>query len=65
VAVVDCTYWGIQGKKPLPVPTLIAQFFMTEPALSDGSIYGELIGTVTPNTSNGQSLVHKIVQLAR
>ena len=65
VAVVDCTYWGIQGKKPLPVPTLVAQFFMTEPALSDGSIYGELIGTVTPNMSNGQSLVHKIVQLAR
>ena len=32
VGIVDCSYWGITGKKNLPPTTLYAQFFMTEPA---------------------------------
>ena len=68
VGVVDCTYWGIKGSStPLPSPTLVAQFFMTEPATTGtstgGRIYGELIGVVQAGTSN--NIFHRIVQLVR
>ena len=74
VAVVDCSYWGIQGHKSLPPTTLLAQFFMTEPASGDGSIYGEYIGcfSASPNTSAGcpagsglPNPLHTLVQLIR
>jgi len=74
VAVVDCSYWGIEGHKSLPPTTLLAQFFMTEPASGDGSIYGEYIGcfSASPNTSadcragSGQpNPLHTLVQLIR
>ena len=33
VAIVDCDYWSINGgSNELPVTTLMAKFFMTEPA---------------------------------
>ncbi len=63
VAVVDCSYWGITGKKQLPQTTLVSQFFMTESALSDGSIYGELVGVSSANTPGGP-IIHN-VQLVR
>jgi hypothetical protein len=65
VAVVDCQYWGIQGQKALPATTLIAQFFMTEPAMTAGPgvagggtpsgggiIVAEFVGTSTSGNSN-------------
>jgi hypothetical protein len=65
VAVVDCQYWGIQGQKALPATTLIAQFFMTEPAVTAGPtwvaagspsgggvILSEYIGSSTTGNSN-------------
>jgi Flp pilus assembly protein TadG len=68
VAVVDCNYWNIRGtSQPLPPSYLLAQFFMTEPALSDGSIYAELVGTVQAvqaGTAAGNG-PHPIVQLVR
>lgn len=70
VALVDCNYWGITGaSKPLPIVTLMAEFFMTEPAETsstpslDGRIYGELVRTYTVN-SPGSGLYH-IVQLVK
>lgn len=70
VALVDCNYWGITGaSQPLPIVTLMAEFFMTEPAETsstpslDGRIYGELVRTYTVN-SEGSGLYH-IVQLVR
>lgn len=70
VAVVDCNYWGVTGaSQPLPVTTLAAEFFMTEPAETsqtpslDGRIYAELIRTYTIN-SEGSGLYH-IVQLVK
>jgi hypothetical protein len=70
VALVDCEYWGITGaSQPLPVFTLMAEFFMTEPAETsqtpslDGRLYGELVRTYTVN-SEGSGLYH-IVQLVR
>jgi Flp pilus assembly protein TadG len=67
VAVVDCTYWGIKGSStPLPTTTLVAQFFMTEPATTGtstgGRIYGELIGVAQ---AGANSIFHRIVQLVR
>ena len=75
VAVVDCQYWGITGRKPLPPSYLIAQFFMTEPAMKAGSviggtpsgggvIIGEYIGSIPAGDPN-QTVIHKIVQLVR
>jgi hypothetical protein len=69
VAVVDCTYWGITGKKALPRNTLYAKFFMTEPATNEGPpstqgrIYGEYIGSFVANTVG--SALHQLVQLVR
>lgn len=70
VAMVDCNYWGITGaSSPLPITTLVAQFFMTEPAVTNstpslnGRIYGELVRTYTVN-SQGSGLYH-IVQLVK
>jgi Flp pilus assembly protein TadG len=62
VAVVDCSYWGITGNKPLPTTTLIAQFFMTEPAgqgtttpSSNGMIRAEYVGCFTNNPASDPS----------
>src|SRR5262249_7840052 len=62
VGVVDCTYWGITGNKPLPTSTLIAQFFMTEPAgtgtstaSSNGMIRAEYVGCFTNNPTSDPS----------
>lgn len=70
VAIVDCDYWGITGgSTDLPITTLMAEFFMTEPAVTsetpslDGRIYGELVRTYTVN-SEGSGLYH-IVQLVQ
>lgn len=70
VAIVDCDYWGIRGgSTDLPITTLMAEFFMTEPAVTsetpslDGRIYGELVRTYTVN-SPGSDLYH-IVQLVK
>jgi Flp pilus assembly protein TadG len=65
VAVVDCQYWGISGEKALPATTLVAQFFMTEPAMSAGPgvagggtpsgggiIVGEYMGSSPVDNSN-------------
>jgi Flp pilus assembly protein TadG len=71
VGVVDCSYWGITGKKTLPPTTLYAQFFMTEPALGDGSIYAEFVGAFgvasnSPTTANQPAnAIHQVVQLVR
>jgi Flp pilus assembly protein TadG len=79
VAVVDCTYWGITGHStPIPSTSLYAQFFMTEPALNDGSIFAEYIGcySTSPinsndtgcNGSNNTGIpngLHTLVQLVR
>ena len=71
VGVVDCSYWGITGKKTLPPTTLYAQFFMTEPALADGSIYAEFVGAFgvasnSPTTANQPgNAIHQVVQLVR
>jgi hypothetical protein len=77
VAIVDCNYYGITGHStPIPPTNLYAQFFMTEPALDDGSIYAEYIGcfsnplapsvgctgTNNPTIKNG---INPIVQLVR
>ncbi len=76
VAIVDCNYWSINGaSNTLPVITLVAEFFMTEPATSTtnprepvlpsdaGRIYAELVTTYQLNDPNGA--VYQIVQLAR
>lgn len=64
VAVVDCDYWSINGaSNNLPVFTLMAEFFITEPATSGGSIYGELIKTYQVN-GQGSNLYH-LVQLVK
>ena len=63
VAIVDCSYWGMQGRSTLPVTTLTAKFFMTEPAQTDGSIFAELVSTNTVNSDGGP--VHQIVQLVK
>jgi hypothetical protein len=66
VAVVDCNYWSINGtSQPLPPSYLLAQFFMTEPALSDGSVYAEFVGTTPAGPGNNNSIQHRIVQLVR
>ena len=70
VAVVDCSYWGITGKKTLPQTTLYAQFFMTEPADSSGNIYGEYVTTYGIGTNSASpnapgNAIHQIVQLVR
>jgi Flp pilus assembly protein TadG len=58
VAIVDCTYWGITGHStPIPAATLIAQFFMTEPALDDGSIFAEYMGCVSSNPNDPRGCV--------
>lgn len=69
VAIVDCKYWGIHGtSNPVPMTTLIAKFFMTEPAVrspvqDQGTIYGELIGTFNVNQSGG--VIYQNVVLVR
>lgn len=63
VAIVDCDYWDIKGKATLPVTTLMASFFMTEPADSNGKIYGELINTYQLNGVG--SSIYQIVQLVK
>ena len=66
VAIVDCNYWSINGtSQPLPPSYTLAQFYMTEPALSDGSIYGEFVGTIHAGTAAAKLLLHRIVQLVR
>lgn len=79
VAVVDCTYWGMTGHSvPVPATTLIAQFFMTEPALDNGSLFAEYIGcySLSPVNTNDTSCngnnnttiptgLHTLVQLVR
>jgi len=70
VAIVDCSYWGITGKKTLPQTTLYAQFFMTEPADSSGNIYGEYVTTYGIGTNSASpnapgNAIHQIVQLVR
>jgi Flp pilus assembly protein TadG len=63
-AIVDCNYWSIRGNSnSLPATTLVAQFFMTEPAKSDGSIYAEMVKTFQLNDPGGA--VFQIIQLAR
>ena len=57
------SYWDIKGKATLPVTTLMAAFFMTEPADSNGKIYGELIDTYQVN--GGGSSIYQIVQLVK
>jgi hypothetical protein len=63
VAIVDCDYWGTNGRKQLPITTLTAKFFMTEPADVDGSIYAEMVGTSQINAEG--SSIYQIVQLVR
>jgi len=66
IAVVDCDYWGVNGRKYLPVTTLMAEFFMTEPADANGGIYGELVKTYVINGSgsNGSgSNLYRMVEL--
>ena len=63
VAVLDCDYWGIKGRSDLPVPTLTARFFMTEPAQADGSIFAELVDIMPVNASGGP--VRQIVRLGK
>jgi hypothetical protein len=64
VAIVDCEYWNIKGSSHnLPVTTLMAEFFMTEPANSNGEIYGELVKTYQVNSA-GSNLYH-LVELVR
>ncbi|MFO1131701.1 MAG: pilus assembly protein TadG-related protein [Hyphomicrobiales bacterium] len=63
VAIVDCDYWDIKGSATLPVTTLMASFFMTEPADANGKIYGELINTYQVN--GGGSSIYQIVQLVK
>ena len=64
VAIVDCEYWDIKGSSStLPVTTLMAKFFMTEPADTNGKIYAELIQTYQLNGSG--SSIYQIVQLVK
>ena len=78
VAVVDCNYWSIKGhSNPIPAASLVAQFFMTEPADSNGGIHGEFIGCFSTNSANTSSgcgtsnttgltnPLHSLVQLVR
>lgn len=64
VAIVDCDYWAMNGKKNrLPVLTKNAVFFMTEPAVAAynstaspseyGKIYGEFVGAYSVNQDGG------------
>ena len=57
IAVINCKEQGVQGAADnVPVENF-ALMFMTEPIGLDGSsvddVYGEVIGIVKPNTSNG------------
>lgn len=63
VAVVDCTYYGMKGRSTLPTTTVVAKFFMTEPALSDGTIYGELVNVLKANDMD--SPVRHLVRLVK
>jgi hypothetical protein len=63
VAIVDCEYWGVKGRKELPNITLTARFFLTEPAASDGSVFGELVDVMQANVDGGP--VHHLVRLVR
>jgi len=74
VAIVDCNYWGINGKSNrLPTITKNAVFFMTEPATDAyqtgvanadiGRIYGEFVGAYDVNMSGGS--VFQQVELVR
>ncbi|MFN4143534.1 TadE/TadG family type IV pilus assembly protein [Aestuariivirga sp.] len=77
VAIVDCNYWGVKGNSnTLPIFTVAAEFFVTEPAITDteldgtklpeakqGRVYAELVRTYQVN-SEGSKLYH-IVQLVR
>ena len=78
VAVVDCHYWGIQGQKALPPSYSLAQFFMTEPAMTAGTgvagggtpsgggiLLGEYMGSIPVSTSTTQTVLNKIVRLVR
>lgn len=60
VAIVDCSYWGLNGKSErLPIFTKSAQFFMTEPATrgggasSTGKIYAEFVRSYDVNEEGG------------
>ena len=75
VAVVDCEYWSIKGaSNSLPLTTLMATFFMTEPAVdatnqsrspgvNQGSIYAELVKTYELNSAG--SNIYQTVQLVK
>lgn len=63
VAIVDCDYWGVKGRKQLPSITLTARFFMTEPAQSDGAIFAELVDVMKANSDGGP--VHHLVRLVK
>ena len=64
VAIIDCEYWKIKGaSNDLPITTLMAEFFMTEPANASGEIYGELVKTYQVNSA-GSNLYH-LVELVR
>jgi len=75
VAVVDCEYWKIKGaSNSLPITTLMATFFMTEPAVdsnnsafspgvNQGSIYAELVKTYELNSAG--SNIYQTVKLVK
>lgn len=63
VAIVDCDYWNIKGRADLPAITLTARFFMTEPADSDGAIFGELVSVMQANISGAP--VRQMVRLVK
>ena len=69
VAVVDCDYWSIKGaSNDLPVTTLMGEFFMTEPADSNGGIYGELVKTYVINgtgSNDSGSNLYRMVELVK
>lgn len=69
VGIVDCKYWSINGASDkIPIATLVAKFFVTEPAVrspvaEQGKTYGELIDTYSVNSPGG--IVYQNVQLVR
>ena len=75
VAVVDCDYWGIKGgSEDLPIISVTARFFMTEPATDtwtdpsinpsiSGRIYAEYVDSATVNQEGGS--VFQIVELVK
>ena len=71
VGIVDCSYWGITGEKRPSAYNFVAQFFMSEPALQNGSIFGESVGAFgvasnSPSTANQPgNAIHQVVQLVR